>query len=65
MELALMLHAGISTDDGLRLMLEDEKAALEDEIKSLKAAAKDYRDRFQRLLDDQQHVLNAESKLFE
>lgn len=26
MELALMLHAGISTDDGLRLMLEDEKA---------------------------------------
>lgn len=51
-------------DAGLEA-LEDEKAALEDEIKSLKAAAKDYRDRFQRLLDDQQHVLNAESKLFE
>lgn len=51
-------------DAGLEA-LEDEKAAMEDEIKSLKAAAKDYRDRFQRLLDDQQHVLNAESKLFE
>lgn len=51
-------------DAGLEA-LEDEKAALQDEVKSLKAAARDYRDRFQRLLDDQQHVLNAESKLFE
>ena len=41
MELALMLHAGISTDDGLRLMLEDEKAAGRSVVKTLADAMDD------------------------
>ncbi|MBR6185805.1 MAG: DivIVA domain-containing protein [Clostridia bacterium] len=45
--------------------LEEEKAALVKEVEMLKAAAKDYRDRFLRLLQDQEHVLKAESALFE
>ena len=31
----------------------------------LKAAARDYRERFQRLIDDQAHILKAENALFE
>lgn len=60
----ILSNAHQCADAGLEA-LEDEKAALEDQVKSLKAAAKDYKARFQRLLDDQQHVLNAEGKLFE
>lgn len=60
----ILSNAHQRADAGLEA-LEDEKAALEDQVKSLKAAAKDYKARFQRLLDDQQHVLNAEGKLFE
>ena len=45
--------------------LEEEKAALEKEVEMLKAAARDYRERFMRLVEDQQHVLNAETELFE
>ena len=45
--------------------LEEEKVALEKEIAMLKAAAKDYRVRFNRLVEDQKHILNAETELFE
>ncbi|MBR0319774.1 MAG: DivIVA domain-containing protein [Clostridia bacterium] len=45
--------------------LEDEKAELEAEIDMLKAAARDYRNRFLRLVEDQQHVLNSEKALFD
>ena len=45
--------------------LGEERKALEEEIEMLKAAAKDYRERFERLVEDQQHVLRAETKLFE
>ena len=45
--------------------LEEERAALQKEVDMLKAAAKDYRERFQRLIDDQQHILKAETGLFE
>ena len=45
--------------------LEEEKAALEKEVEMLKATAKDYRERFLRLVEDQQHVLKAETVLFE
>ena len=45
--------------------LEEEKAALEKEVAMLKAAAKDYRVRFNRLVEDQKHILNAETALFE
>ncbi len=45
--------------------LEEEKKSLEEEIDMLKAAAKDYRERFQRLVEDQQHVLNSEKELFQ
>ena len=45
--------------------LEEERAELQKEVDMLKAAAKDYRERFLRLLQDQQHVLKAETGLFE
>ena len=45
--------------------LEAEKAALEKEVAMLKAAAKDYKARFNRLVEDQKHILNAETALFE
>ena len=44
--------------------LEKERDEMKAEIEMLKAAAKDYRARFQRLVDDQQHVLSAEKELF-
>lgn len=44
--------------------LQEDKQALEEEIKTLKAAARDYRERFLRLLDDQQHLLKTETALF-
>jgi len=37
---------------------------LEDEMSALRAAALDYRARFQRLVDDQAHILKAEGELF-
>lgn len=45
--------------------LEDQRNALLKEVEDLKAAAKDYRERFLRLIEDQQHVLKAETALFE
>ncbi len=45
--------------------LEEEKAALEKEVEMLKAAARDYKARFTRLVEDQQHILHAETALFE
>ena len=44
--------------------LEEEKEALQQEVTTLKDAARDYRERFKRLVDDQAHVLKAESELF-
>lgn len=45
--------------------MQREKEALQDEIEMLRAAARDYRQRFLRLVEDQQHVLNAEQELFD
>ena len=45
--------------------MEERKTALLEEIEMLRATARDYRHRFQRLGEDQQHVLNAETELFE
>jgi len=45
--------------------LEEERNSLLKEVEMLKAAAQDYRDRFLRLIQDQQHVLKAETGLFE
>ena len=45
--------------------MEERKTALLEEIEMLRATARDYRSRFQRLVEDQQHVLNAETELFE
>ncbi|MBR5110135.1 MAG: DivIVA domain-containing protein [Clostridia bacterium] len=45
--------------------LEDQRDALAKEVDELKASAKDYRERFLRLIEDQQHVLKAETALFE
>jgi cell division initiation protein len=41
-----------------------EAAKLKDSMDTLRSAAKDYRARFKRLLDDQMHVLSGESELF-
>ena len=57
-------NAQARADSGIE-DLEAEKKTLEEEIDMLKAAAKDYRDRFQRLVEDQQHVLNSEKELFQ
>ena len=45
--------------------LEEQRDTLLKEVEELKAAAQDYRERFQRLIEDQAHVLKAETKLFE
>ena len=48
-------------------MLEDsrlEQARLEDSLETLRGAAKDYRSRFKRLVDDQMHLINGEKELF-
>ncbi len=44
--------------------LEVEHTRLQDEIEILKNAAKDYRDRFNQLLEDQKHILTAQKELF-
>ena len=41
-----------------------ESKSLQDGLDTLRSAASDYRARFRRLVEDQQHVLNAESELF-
>ena len=60
----ILSGAHTRADSGLS-DLEEERKALGEEIEMLKAAAKDYRERFERLVEDQQHVLRAETKLFE
>ncbi len=45
--------------------LEAEKSDLQQEVEMLRQTAKDYRERFLRLIEDQQHILNAETGLFE
>ena len=60
----ILANATARADSGMEA-LEEEKAALEKEVEMLKAAARDYRERFLRLVEDQQHVLNAETGLFE
>ena len=44
--------------------LKDEKERIQGEIDMLRAAARDYRSRFLRLVEDQTHVINSESELF-
>ena len=60
----ILSGAHTRADSGLS-DLEEERKALEEEIEMLKAAAKDYRERFERLVEEQQPVLRAETKLFE
>ena len=44
--------------------LQTEKERVQGEIDMLKSAARDYRTRFLRLVEDQTHVINSESELF-
>lgn len=44
--------------------LEQRKAKIREEIQLLKSAARDYKSRFQRLLEDQNHLINSENELF-
>ena len=43
---------------------KEETKALTEQLQMLRSAALDYRARFLRLVEDQQHVLSAESELF-
>lgn len=52
------------SDGKLERLESDKKAALE-EIEMLKASVKDYRRRFLRLMEDQQHLLNTDNVLFD
>lgn len=60
----ILKNANARADRGVEA-LEEERESLRKEVEMLKAAAKDYRERFQRLVEDQQHVLKAETRLFE
>lgn len=44
--------------------IASEREALAQEVETLRKAAKDYRERFLRLVADQQHILKAETELF-
>lgn len=43
---------------------KEETKALTEQLQTLRSAALDYRARFLRLIEDQQHVLSAEGELF-
>ena len=45
--------------------LEAEKSDLQQEVEMLRQAAKDYRERFLRLIEEQHHILKSETALFE
>lgn len=45
--------------------LEAEKSDLQQEVEMLRQTAKDYRERFLRLIEEQHHILKSETALFE
>lgn len=45
--------------------LEAQRNSLLKEVDELKAAARDYRERFQRLIEDQAHILKTDNALFQ
>lgn len=45
--------------------LEEEHEMLQEQVETLRQAARDYRDRFNQLIDDQKHLLAAQNELFE
>lgn len=51
--------------DGIVKDAQKEAGRLNDSLDTLRSAANDYRARFKRLVDDQLHLLNAETELFE
>ncbi|MBQ6961960.1 MAG: DivIVA domain-containing protein [Clostridia bacterium] len=53
-------RASLGLDD-----LENEKNDLQQEVEMLRQTAKDYRERFLRLIEEQQHILKSETALFE
>lgn len=60
----ILRDAHAEADKNLQRMIE-ERDALEGEIDTLKGMAHDYRERFRRLLQDQQHLLESDNVLFE
>ena len=50
--------------DKLAANAREEVQQLNDEMEAMRAAVADYRARFQRLIDDQAHILRAETELF-
>jgi len=51
-------------DEKVRQVREEQREA-EEKVEMLKAAARDYRERFLRLIEDQKHILKSENELFE
>lgn len=60
---AIVAQAQKKADEQLA-NLQGDKEALVEEVENLKKAALDYKERFLRLLEDQKHVLGAETELF-
>lgn len=60
----ILRDAHTEAEKTLQQMMDDREA-LQNEIDMLKGMAHDYRERFRRLLLEQQHVLESESVLFD
>lgn len=60
----ILREAQSGADEEMRALMMD-RDELKAQIEMLKDTARDYRERFRRLLQDQQHVLDSEKALFE
>lgn len=63
-EADLMIQDAKMRADNIVSEARQEAERLQDTLDNLRSAANDYRARFKRLLDDQAHVLGAETELF-
>ncbi len=59
----ILAEAKVKADQMLQ-NAQTESARLKSSLDTLRAAANDYRTRFKRLVDDQSHLINAETELF-
>lgn len=60
----ILREAQTEAEAGIRELIS-ERDGLKEEIEMLKDTARDYRERFRRLVQDQQHVLDSERALFD
>jgi len=64
MQADIMLAEARVKSENLLSEARKESVRLQDGLDALRSAANDYRARFKSLVDDQMHVLNAETELF-